>query len=377
MAEDIVQVTPEQQQAEFKATLDQQMGLALGTIKPTDVVIPGGERQLEPPQTAADPFGIFKEKFGYDTPEIAIKEIEELRAYKATPIFQEWKFENPESERVLKAIQAGNFKEVHSVLDQQLRIDQLTEGEITTERAADIVKLGMQIKYKDLTPAEINHKFNKQFSLPAKPVLLATEEQEEYDERVKTWQTQVDEKNLDLIIEAKLAKPELQNSKQKLVFPEIKATADPDYDNYRKMIAESERSTAEAAEEYKKLTPKSAETKINFNDEPNKIAFEFQYEPTPEDFAKAVEATIDEKAFWNLFNNSDGTPNRAKFLRVINYARNEEKVLLEAMKQAKNATIKASLPDNSQAGGLVRQLINAPGEESEIDKQMRQRGIRK
>lgn len=377
MADNIVEVTPEQQQAEFKATLDQQMGLALGTIKPTDVVISGGEQQLETLKTAADPFGIFKEKFGYDTPETAIKEIEELRAYKATPVFQEWKFENPESERVLKAIQAGNFKEVHSVLDQQLRIDQLTEGEVTTERAADIVKLGMQIKYKDLTPAEINHKFNKQFSLPAKPVLLATEEQEEYDERVKTWQTQVDEKNLDLIIEAKLAKPELQNSKQKLVFPEIKATADPDYDNYRKMIAESERSTAEAAEEYKKLTPKSAETKINFNDEPNKIAFEFQYEPTPEDFAKAVEATIDEKAFWNLFNNSDGTPNRAKFLRVINYARNEEKVLLEAMKQAKNATIKASLPDNSQAGGLVRQLINAPGEESEIDKQMRQRGIRK
>ncbi len=374
MADDIVQVTPEQQQAEFKTELAQQMGLALGTVKPSDVANTGGpaggEQQQQ--QAPADPFGIFKEKFGYDTPETAITDIEELRAYKATPIVPELKFENEESAKIVKALQAGKHAEVYSILEQQMKIDRLTEGEITADRAADVVKLGMQLKYKDLTPQEIDYKFNKQFGSPAKPALLPAEDQEEYEERVKNWQAIVDDKKMELMIEAKLAKPELQNSKQKLVFPEIESQ-DPGYANYLKMVAAGEKTAEIAKVEYSKLTPESVEKKLNFNDEANKIAFEFQYKPSPEKFSKAIEATTDEQAFWKLFDGPDGTPDRAKFLRVINYAMDEDSVLLEAMKQAKNATIKASLPDNSQAGGLVRQLVTAPGEESEIDKQMRQR----
>ena len=375
MEDNVIEVTPEQQQAENKAFLDQQMGLALGTVKPSDVVNTDAVQQ-QVVTTPTDPFGIFKEKFGYDTPETAIKDIEELRAYKATPIVPDLKFENEESAKIIKALQAGKHAEVYSILEQQMKIDRLTEGEITSDRAADVVKLGMQIKYKDLTPQEIDYKFNKQFGTPPKPALLPAEDQEEYEERVKTWQAIVDDKKMELMIEAKLAKPELQNSKQKLVFPEIESQ-DPGYANYLKMVAASEKSAEIAKTEYSKLTPDAVEKKLNFNDEANKIAFEFQYKPSPEDFSKSLEATVDEQAFWKLFDGPDGTPDRAKFLRMINYARNEDAVLMEAMKQAKNATIKASLPDNSQAGGLVRQLVTAPGEESEIDKQMRQRGIKR
>ena len=381
MADDIIVASPEQQQAEFKTELATQMGLALGTIKPSDVTNPGaagGGDGAPVVNTPADTFGIFKEKFGYDTPETAIREIEELRAYKATPIIPELKFENEESAKIVKALQAGKHAEVYSILDQQMKIDQLTEGEVTVERAAEIVKLGMQIKYKDqkLTPAEINYKFNKQFAAPPKPGMLPAEDQEEYDERVKAWEAVVADKQMELMIEAKIAKPEIQNSKQKLVFPEIESQ-DPGYANYLKMVAAGDKAAEIAKVEYQKLTPELVEKKLNFNDEANKIAFEFQYKPSPEKFAKAIEATVDEQTFWKLFDNPDGTPDRAKFLRVVNYAMDEDSVLLEAMKQAKNATIKASLPDNSQAGGLVRQLVTAPGEESEIDKQMRQRGIRK
>ena len=380
MADNVEVVSPEQQQqAEFKAELDRNMGLALGTIKPSDVGnqnANGGEQQQQQ-AAVVDRFGIFTEKFGYDTPETAIKEIEDLRAYKATPIIPELKFENEESAKIVKALQAGKHAEVYSILDQQIKIDRLIEGEITPEKAVDVVKLGMQLKYKDLTPQEIDYKFNKQFGAPSKPVMSAGEDQEEYDERVKAWQAVVDDKKMELMIEAKLAKPELQNSKQKLVFPEIESQQDPGYANYLKMVAAAEKGAETAQVEYKKLTPESIEKKISFNDEANKIAFEFQYKLSPENFSKALEATVDEQAFWKLFDNPDGTPDRAKFLRVINYALNEDAVLTEAMKQAKNATIKASLPDNQQGGGLVRQLVTAPGEESELDKQMRQRGIRK
>lgn len=377
MADDIIVSSPEQQQAENKAFLDQQMGLALGTIKPEVGNIGAGDQQQDQtPNIAADPFGIFKEKFGYDTPETAIREIEELRAYKATPIVPELKFENEESARIVKALQAGKHSDVYAILDQQMKIDRLVEGEITPEKAADVVKLGMQLKYKDLTQQEIDYKFNKQFGVPPKPALMPAEYEDEYNEKVAAWEAQVQDRKMELMIEAKLAKPELLTSKQKLVFPEIESQ-DQGYVNYLKMVAAGDKAAETAQVEYKKLTPELVEKKINFNDETNKIAFEFQYKPSPEKFTKAIEATVDEQAFWKLFDNPDGTPDRAKFLRVINYAMDEDSVLLEAMKQAKNATIKASLPDNSQAGGLVRQLVTGPGEESEIDKQMRQRGIRK
>lgn len=376
MADDII-ISPEQQaQTENKTFLDQQMALALGTAQPQEQSNAGAVADIIPP-TIADPFGLFKEKFGYDTPETAIKEIEELRAYKATPVVAEVKFENETSEKIYKALVAGKTSELYTYLDQESKIDRLVSADLNKDTAADIVKLGMQLKYKDLTADEINYKFNKQFAIPPKPVMSASEDQEDYDARVQAWEAVATDKQMELMIEAKLAKPDLQSTKQKLVFPDIQAPTDPNYAQYQKMLADNEKAAADAEVEYKKLTPKSAETRINFNDEANKIAFEFQYEPSPEDFVKAVQTTVDEKAFWKMFDNPDGTPNRAKFLRVINYAMNEEKVLMEAMKQAKNATIKASLPDNSRSGGLVRQLVSEPGEESEIDKQMRQRGIRR
>lgn len=372
---EVVELTPEQQQAEYKAQLDQHMGLALGTLKPeaaAAATAPVAEKVV-----TADPFGIFKEKFGYETPEAAVQDIEALRAYKAAPQVPQYKFENETSEKLFKAFVAGKTDEVHTYLDQNSKIDKLVGAEFNKDVAADIVKLGMSMKYKDLTPQEINYKFNKQFGIPAKPTMGAAEEQEEYDARVKAWEAVVEDKTMDLMIEAKQAKPELQALKQKIVFPEIPQQQDDGYDQYLKMLIDNDKAAAEAEVEYKKLTPGSVSMKLPFEDKDNKIAFEFKYEPSVEDFNKAVQMTIDEKSFWGLFNNPDGSPNRQKFLRVINYALNEEKVLTEAMKQAKNATIKAQLPDNSQAGGLVRQLVTAPGEESELDKQMRLRGIKR
>src|SRR5215469_4904954 len=106
MADNVETLTPEQQQAEYKAQLDQQMGLALGTAKPSETNNAGGtngQQNNAEPAAPVDPFSVFKERFGYDTPETAIKEIEELRAYKATPIVPELKFENAESEKIVRA----------------------------------------------------------------------------------------------------------------------------------------------------------------------------------------------------------------------------------------------------------------------------------
>ena len=202
---------------EVKAELDRQMAISLnGGVPPQAAAsapagAPGAAASI--PSTPADPFGIFKEKFGYETPEAAVQDIETLRAFRAAPPTQPLKFENEVSQRIAEALQGNKLNEVYDILDQQIKIDRLTSGEMTAESASDVVKLGMQLKYKDLTPAQINFKFNKQYGLPSKPALLPAEDQDEYTERIAQWQAQVDDKKMELLIDATIARPELASSK--------------------------------------------------------------------------------------------------------------------------------------------------------------------
>lgn len=376
MADNVVEPSQEQVQADAnKAELAAQMNVRLNGGAPAATTEPSPADQPVA-TTQTDPLTPFKE-LGYDTQESIVKDLNEWKQFKANPPKPEpFKFENEASERIFKALQAGKTTELYSYLDQETKIDRLVGAEMTPEVASDVVKLGMQLKYKDLTPKEIDYRFNKQFGLPAKPVQTSTEEPDEYQERLSNWQSIVDDKQMELMIEAKLAKPELQATKQKLVFPEIAQQQDADYLQWKTTMEESDRLAAQTTEAYKALTPKHLETKLNFNDEANKINFDFQYEPDADGFKQAIEMVSDIDLFWKQFINQDGTPDRVKFADAVYFAVNKNKVIMEAMKQAKNATIKASMPDNSQ-GGLVRQMVTDAGEPSEMDKEMARRGIRK
>jgi hypothetical protein len=388
MADDII-VEPNQQvdqQAEFKTELANQMAIALGgkmreaqqAATPTaeEAAAAAAAQQAQ----ITDYFSPIKEKFGYQSHEDAIKEIEELRALKAAPPVIEYEFENEQSKKLFEAWQKGKTNEVREYLQREHQIDQYLNVDVTPESAADIVKLGMQLKYKDLSPAEIDYKFKKTFSVPPKPVQSAEEDETEYNQRLSTWQELANDKQMELLIEAKLAKPELTAAKSKLVFPEIDSTEDEGYVQYKKMLeqqpaleAEQIKRDAEAQAAYKAFTPKSIETKLTFIDEPNKINFEFQYEPDPESFSKAVALTTDTETFFKSFYDKDGNPDRKAFLDALYFAKNKDKVILEAIKQGKNAAIKAMLPDNS--GGIIRQLNVQAGEPSELDKAMAAAGI--
>jgi len=380
MADNVIEQTaPEtqvvEQQAEPQFDLAAQMAIALnGGIVPQQPEATATTTTEPAAATVADtavndPFGLFKEKFGYENQEAAFKEIEELRAFKAQPRTPEFQVPDDESAAILKALVAGKKEEVWKLLDHDMRVDRFVNAEVNKDNAGDIVKMGMQLKYKDLTPEEINYKFNKQFSIPPKPVQALEEEDADYQQRIDGWQEQVTDKQMELMIEAKLAKPEISNAKGKYVFPEIESPVDEGYIQYKKMLEDNAQADKETKEAYKALTPKAVETKINFKDEANKIGFEFQFEPDAEGFAKAVEIASNADLFWQNFMNPDGSPNRQKFLDAIYYSNNKEKVLMSALNQSKNATIKASLPDNSQ-GGLVRQIPQTQ-EPNELEKNMR------
>lgn len=363
--------------AAIKAEIDRQMAISLNNgMEPqaaaaapaADPSAPATEPAAAPPPS--DPFGLLKEKFGYESPEAALQEIEALRAFRASPPPAQVAYENEQSRQIAEALQAGNFKEVHDILNQQLQIDQLTAGEMTPEVAANVIKLGMQLKYKDLKPEEINYKFNKTYGLPPKPGMLPAEDQEEYEERVRAWEAQVADKQMELMIDAKLARPDLAGAKAKLVIPTITKPQDNDYLEWQKTVQENDRLAAETTQAYKAFTPTSLATKLNFKDEPNKIDFDFTDEPDPSSFKQTQDLVSDINDFWQHFIHPDGTPNREGFMRFVYRGLNFEKMVTNAMNQAKNATIKALLPDNSQ-GGIVREMPRVP-EENYVDTMMRQ-----
>lgn len=381
MADDITVGQPDNQivvdqQAANRTEIDKLMQVSLNMDNPTlidskvDEVVVDNEAATQQQQQSvvAEPFSILKERYKYETAEDAVKEIEELRAAKAQGR-PEVKFENELSEKLYKAIHAGKTKEVTGLLAQQDRLDSLTSADVNKDNADDIIKMGMSLKYKDLSPSEINYKFNKQFSIPKQPIQQDGEEDEVFAERKSEWQDKVRDIEMDKIIEAKASKPELEAAKSKIVLPEIDNPIDENYIQWKKSLEAKPEIEESISKEYKSFTPKSIETKINFKDETNKIDFEFQFEPDADGFNKAVENGLDINNFWKNFVKSDGSPDRQKFLKTIYYGLNAEKFAMSAMTQAKNATIKSMLPDNSNSG-MQRQAAQSQGEPSELDKQM-------
>lgn len=388
MADDIIeqQAAPSGEQVQateptVQELIKEQMEFRLNGGQPPQEPI----NEIEKPNiegTAAEPvaqepapfsFDVFKDRFGYEKPEDVLSEIEQLRALKENPATAAIKYENEQSEKLAKAFQAGKVDEVYNYLNEQRKLDTLTASEITKESADAIIKLGMQLKYKDLTESEIDYKFKKQFAIPKEPVQSDTEDDDEFEARKSEWKDRVAEIEMEKIIEAKLAKPELEAAKHKLVLPNIEAEVDEDYLQYKESLEKSATIDAETKEAYKSFKPKDIETKLNFKDEANKIEFEFQYEPDEEGFKQSLDLVMDTQKYFEKYKGQDGSPNRKQFLQDIYFIQNKEKIIMAAMNQAKNATLKSQLPDNSQ-GSFQRQSPQGT-EPSELHKYMQAAGV--
>jgi hypothetical protein len=118
-------------------------------------------------------------------------------------------------------LQEGKEDDLYSFLENKKKIDRLTSTDLNNTTAAEIIKLNMAQKYKDLTRDEIEYKFNKQFGIPNRPVQKDIETDEEYQDRLSNWESRARDVETELMIEAKLAKPELERFKSELVLPDI------------------------------------------------------------------------------------------------------------------------------------------------------------
>ena len=164
-----------------------------------------------------------KGQFGWENADAAKEEIEQLRQLRDTASSPaEIEFANEQSAKFFKLLQEGKEDDLYSFLENKKKFDRLTNlTELDTRSAAEIIKLNMQQKYRDLTPNEIEYKFNKQFSVPAKPSQGDMETDDEYQERLQSWEANAKDVETEMFIEAKLAKPELEKFKNELVLPDV------------------------------------------------------------------------------------------------------------------------------------------------------------
>jgi len=331
----------------------------------------GQQAEVIVPKPVLIPLDSFKE-FGYENQDAIIGGLREYQTLKAAPPKVEpIKFENEESEKLFRAWQSGKKDEVYNYLAEQKRLEQYASAEVDEKTADEILKLGMQVKYKDLnlTQAEIDYKFNKQYGIPKEPVQALAETDDDFSERKSAWDAQVNDIKMNKIIDAKLEKPTLTAAKTNLKFPELNNTADDGYIEYQKNLKLGEEIEAEDREAYKIFSPDSIETKANYIDEKNGVKVNFQYKPDAESFKKSVEMASNIDSFFKHFVGQDGKPDRKRFLEAVDVMLNKERYILEAIKQAKTETIIAKLPDNTQ-GSFNRQAPQTQ-QGSPLDEQMK------
>lgn len=125
--------------------------------------------------------------------------------------------------KVLDYLKPENEDKLFEHLSNKRKVVKLTSVEVSESNAADIVKFQMQQKYKDsnLSIDDIDYKFSKQFGIPKEPQEDKFDTTAEYEEAKSEWENKVSEIKRELLIEAKLAIPEIQKLKTELILPNI------------------------------------------------------------------------------------------------------------------------------------------------------------
>jgi hypothetical protein len=205
----VVQSTPE---AAAATTTTQEQATAASTATTAAV---------EEPEVIS-PEEWLKREFEFDNIDTFKNEWGELRKLKEQPPkVEEVKWANEESKQLHDLIREGKRDEVRRVLNQQAELERLEKYDINdAAQAREIIKANLQFKYKDLDPKQIDRLYERQYALPQQPQQTLDQSDDDYAQSVAAWQRQVQEREMDIMIDAKIAQPELANYKKQIVFPD-------------------------------------------------------------------------------------------------------------------------------------------------------------
>lgn len=303
-----------------------------------DAVESSSENNQSQDEEVYDADEYLKQTLGFDSWEAAKEEIERLRTSKGS------KYENEESEIIHKALLEGKVEDVYSYLDKQIKINKLLSSEIDEKNAEEIVKLSMKSKYTNLTDDEIEYKYKKQFSIPKEPEQKYTESDEEFEERYKAWEEKAKDVKMELMIEAKSSRNEIENLKNNLKLPEISDN------NINKSLSQEELAEVNKfVENYVRTVDETVDSfngfSVGYKDEGASI--QSTYTPSAEE-KKAVSEILKNFAS-NNFNanvifaerwlNSDGSINVPQMTKDVSLLYSEEKVMQKLVNDGINKRI--------------------------------------
>lgn len=180
------------------------------------------ETKKEETEEIIEPKEWLKREFDIDDAAVLKQQINEYKELKAKPQ-EETKFADETSKQIYELLREGGEKkkEAIKILKEQEHIEELVSLEVNKENAAEIIKLQMKLKNKQLSKDEIDFEYKQNYELPKEPVQRKLEEDEEFDERMEEWKERCSIIETKRVIAAKLAQPELSNLKSELVLPEI------------------------------------------------------------------------------------------------------------------------------------------------------------
>ena len=217
-SDDAPQVQP-QVQVEEAPTATQSVDTTVQTNEPQVQQVQEEQNVTAQPDVTPsfDPSQFLKEKFGFESVEQAEQELKRAKDFKEP----EFNFENDISKTLFQAIKEGKTDEVYDILNQQKRLEKLTTADVDTNIAVDIIKTNIANKYKELNSDEVDLLFYEQYYTPQKPEQGYDETDEDYSQKLKTWQSQVDYAEKKMIIDAKVYRPDLAKLKADIKLPDI------------------------------------------------------------------------------------------------------------------------------------------------------------
>lgn len=193
--------------------------------------------------------------FEFNDEETAKTEIQRLKQIKPQ---EEIKFANDQSKQFYDYWKEGKLDEANEMWSRNKQLEKLTSGEVTEANAADIIKASLKNKYKEFSDADVDRKFNKQYSIPKEPVFDDTKETEdEFKVKHQEWAEKVSEIKADILLDAKIAKPELEQLKAKLVLPDI-AAINPNIQSQKQPTPEELEADKKAKDTWVKAATNSA-----------------------------------------------------------------------------------------------------------------------
>lgn len=288
-------------------------------------------------EAAAPAFDInnyWKEKFEWESEEVAKQKIEELKTSA-----KQKEFANDYSRQMYDYLLEGKEDDLYNHLAQKKQIEKLLSSEITNEAvAAELVKFGIQNKNKSLTPDEVDFLFDKKFSLPKEPVQTEVETDDEFSVRKAEWAAQVNSIKKEMIIEAKLAQPEIEKLKSELVLPKIGGEATPQLsqEDLQKLEENRTRFIQKVDADYKNFNGFEA----RYKDGEVEIPVSFSYDDSQKAALKEELKTFDVDGFINERWFSNGEPNVIKIMEDISLLRDKEVILQKVANEVGSQVLK-------------------------------------